>query len=134
MKHDSSLRLHIPESHFRPGDVPDFSYLDLPKAGDAKRPNIDAKASVTRELAYGLVRVIDDSGAAVGPWNPKLDPATLRRGLRYMLLTRAFDDRMFKAQRQGKTPFYMKCTGEEAVAVAQALALNNDDKIGRAHV
>ena len=35
-----------------------------------------------------------------------------------MLLTRAFDDRMFKAQRQGKTPFYMKCTGEEAVAVA----------------
>ncbi len=127
MKHDSSLRLHIPESRFRPGDVPDFGYLELPKAGDAERPQPDAKASATRDLAYGLVRVIDDHGAALGPWNPKLDADTLRKGLRAMLLTRVFDDRMFSAQRQGKTPFYMKCTGEEAVAVAQALALNRDD-------
>ncbi|MEQ1524849.1 MAG: thiamine pyrophosphate-dependent enzyme, partial [Aestuariivirga sp.] len=127
MKHDSSLRLHIPESRFRPGDVPDFNYLNLPKAGEAKRPKSDAKASETRDLAYGLVRVIDDSGTATGPWDPKLDPETLRKGLRYMLLTRVFDDRMFKAQRQGKTPFYMKCTGEEAVSVAQALTLNRDD-------
>ncbi len=127
MKQDSSLRLHIPESRVRPGDVPDFSYLDLPKAGDAKRPRSDAKASETRDLAYGLVRVTDDQGGAVGPWDPKLDADTLRRGLRAMVLTRVFDDRMFKAQRQGKTPFYMKCTGEEAVAVAQALALNRDD-------
>ena len=102
MKQDASLRLHIPESHFRPGDVPDFDYLDLPKAGDATRPEVDAKASATRDLAYGLVRVIDDSIAAIGPWDPKLDPEILRRGLRAMLLTRIFDDRMFKAQRQGK--------------------------------
>ena len=70
MKHDSPLRLHIPESHFRPGDQPDFSYLNLPKAGEAKRPTFDAKASETRDLAYGLVRVIDDQGAAIGPWDP----------------------------------------------------------------
>jgi 2-oxoisovalerate dehydrogenase E1 component alpha subunit len=127
MKTDSSLRLHIPESHFRPGDVPDFSYLNLPKAGESDRPAIDAKASSTRDLAYGLVRVIDDQGKAVGAWDPKLDADTLRKGLRAMLLTRVFDDRMFKAQRQGKTPFYMKCTGEEAVSVAQALAINRDD-------
>jgi 2-oxoisovalerate dehydrogenase E1 component alpha subunit len=73
MKHDSPLRLHIPDSHFRPGDVPDFSYLDLPKAGAAQRPEVDANASATRELAYGLVRVIDDQGSAIGPWDPKLD-------------------------------------------------------------
>ena len=127
MKHDSPLSLHIPESRFRPGDAPDFSYLNLPKAGEAMRPLVDAKASETHELAYGLVRVIDDSGAALGPWDPKLDADTLRKGLRAMLLTRVFDDRMFKAQRQGKTPFYMKCTGEEAVAAAAALVLNSDD-------
>jgi 2-oxoisovalerate dehydrogenase E1 component alpha subunit len=34
---------------------------------------------------------------------------------------------MFRAQRQGKSSFYMKCTGEEAVAVAQAMALGPDD-------
>ncbi|MBC8035797.1 MAG: 3-methyl-2-oxobutanoate dehydrogenase (2-methylpropanoyl-transferring) subunit alpha, partial [Rhizobiales bacterium] len=79
MKNGSPLRLHIPESRFRPGDTPDFSYLDLPKAGEAKRPKVDAKASVTRDLAYGLVRVIDDAGAAQGPWNPRLDAETLRK-------------------------------------------------------
>ncbi len=123
----SPLRLHIPETRFRPGDVPDFSYLDLPKAGEAPRPSYDAKASTTRDLAYGLVRVLDDEARAVGPWDPKVDAETLLKGLRTMALTRAFDERMFKAQRQGKTPFYMKSTGEEAVAVAQAMALNRDD-------
>jgi 2-oxoisovalerate dehydrogenase E1 component alpha subunit len=44
-----------------------------------------------------------------------------------MMLTRAYDDRMFRVQRQGKTSFYMKCTGEEAVAVGQALALDDAD-------
>jgi 2-oxoisovalerate dehydrogenase E1 component alpha subunit len=127
MKRGPALHLHIPESRFRPGDVPDFGYLQLPKAGEAKRPDPGVMAAATHDLAYGLVRVIDDQGAAVGAWDPKLDAETLRRGLRVMLLTRIFDDRMFKAQRQGKTPFYMKCTGEEAVAVAQGLVLNSDD-------
>jgi TPP-dependent pyruvate/acetoin dehydrogenase alpha subunit len=44
----------------------------------------------------------------------RLDAETLRRMLRMMALTRAFDDRMYRGQRQGKTSFYMKCTGEEA--------------------
>jgi 2-oxoisovalerate dehydrogenase E1 component alpha subunit len=34
---------------------------------------------------------------------------------------------MFRAQRQGKTSFYMKSTGEEAVAVAAAHALDRED-------
>jgi 2-oxoisovalerate dehydrogenase E1 component alpha subunit len=52
---------------------------------------------------------------------------TLLEGLRVMLLTRAFDDRMYRMQRQGKTSFYMKCAGEEAVAVAAVAALAPDD-------
>jgi 2-oxoisovalerate dehydrogenase E1 component alpha subunit len=127
MKQDVTLSLHIPEARFRPGDTPDFSYLQLPKAGAAARPPVDAKASETRELAYGLVRVLDDEGKAVGAWNPELDAETLRRALRAMMLTRAFDDRMFKMQRQGKISFYLKCTGEEAVAVGAAFALDKSD-------
>ena len=49
--------------------------------------------------------------------------------LRTMALTRAFDDRMYRGQRQGKTSFYMKCTGEEATSVAAALALAADDMV-----
>ena len=36
-----------------------------------------------------------------------------------MMLTRLFDDRMQRMQRQGRISFYMKSTGEEAVSVAQ---------------
>src|SRR5437879_9274451 len=127
MKDEAPLTLHIPEARFRPGDKPDFNYLHLPEAGEAKRPKLDAKASETRDLAFGLVRVLDAQRKAVGPWNPKLDPGTLKRALRAMVLTRAFDDRMYRMQRQGKTSFYLKCTGEEAVAVAAAAALPADD-------
>ena len=55
-----------------------------------------------------MVRVLDENDRAVGPWDPKLTPDTLRRMLRNMALVRAFDERMFRAQRQGKTSFYMK--------------------------
>ena len=70
-----------------------------------------------------MIRVLDDEGRAVGPWAPEIDADSLRRALRAMVTTRAYDDRMLRAQRQGKTSFYMRCTGEEAIAVGQALEL-----------
>jgi 2-oxoisovalerate dehydrogenase E1 component alpha subunit len=78
-------------------------------------------------LSETLIRVLDDDNKAIGPWNPKLDAETLRRALKHMILTRSFDDRMFRAQRQGKTSFYIKCTGEEATCIGQAYALERDD-------
>ncbi len=127
MKNTQALSLHVPEPQTRPGDQPDFTRLQLPAAGSVEQPGISTPALQMRELAYGLIRVLDEEGRAVGPWNPRVDPETLRRGLKAMLLTRAFDDRMYRAQRQGKTSFYMKCTGEEAVACAQALVLTQED-------
>ena len=127
MKNTQALSLHVPEPQTRPGDEPDFTRLQLPAAGSVERPDISTPALQMRELAYGLIRVLDAEGRAVGPWNPRVEPETLRRGLKAMMLTRAFDDRMYRAQRQGKTSFYMKCTGEEAVACAQALVLTQED-------
>jgi len=123
------LRLRIPEPRFRPGDRPDFTNLQLSEAGAVRRPKTDAPAREVGDLAFGLVRVLDDQSNAVGPWNPALDPVVLRRALRAMMLTRAYDDRMYRAQRQGKTSFYMKCTGEEAIAAGQAFALGRDDML-----
>ena len=122
-----TLSLHVPEPDNRPGEEPDFSDLQIPAAGSVGRPDVTADPGTTRELVYTLVRVLDDEGKAVGPWDPRLDAETLRGMLRHMLTLRAYDDRMFRAQRQGKTSFYMKATGEEAVAVAAAYALDRDD-------
>ena len=121
------LSLHIPEPPARPGEEADFSHVQVLAAGVTPRPDSAAEANEIRDMAYGLVRVLDDAGQAVGPWDPRLAPEVLRKMLRAMALTRAFDDRMFRAQRQGKTSFYMKCLGEEAVAIGAAFALHRDD-------
>jgi 2-oxoisovalerate dehydrogenase E1 component alpha subunit len=121
------LALHVPEPPFRPGDKPDFSQVKVPAAGSAPRPDVSAPATETHPLTTALVRVLDEDNRAVGPWNPKLDPDTLRKMLRDMVTVRIFDDRMYRSQRQGKTSFYMKCTGEEAIAVSAQAALDRED-------
>ncbi|MEQ7874430.1 thiamine pyrophosphate-dependent enzyme [Sphingomonas sp. ASV193] len=121
------LALHVPEPPYRPGDAPDFSTIAVPPAGAAPRPDPACEARETFPLVTALVRVLDEAGKAVGPWDPRLDPDTLRTMLKDMKTVRVFDDRMYRAQRQGKTSFYMKCTGEEAIAVAAAFATDRDD-------
>ncbi len=121
------LRLHVPEPTGRPGHATDFSYLHLSGAGVVRRPPIDAAPESTADLAFTLVRVLDEQGQALGPWAPPHDAALLRRGLRAMMRTRAFDAKMLIAQRQKKISFYMQCLGEEAIAVAHALALSPGD-------
>lgn len=122
-------RLHVPHPPARPGDAPDFSYVHLSPAGAVAKPEVAIRASEHPELATELIRVLDDSHRAVGPWHPHLEPEDLQVGLRHMLLTRLYDDRMVKTQRQGKISFYMKCTGEEAVSVAAAMALRPGDML-----
>ena len=122
-----ALSLHVPEPNARPGDQVDFGGIAEPAAGAAPRPDVAVAASETHPLCYTLVRVLDDEGKAVGPWDPKLGAEKLRRILRDMMMVRVFDERMFRTQRQGKTSFYMKALGEEAVAVAAAHALDAED-------
>jgi 2-oxoisovalerate dehydrogenase E1 component alpha subunit len=123
------LRLHIPPHRAMPGQRPDFSYFRLPSPEEARRPAIDVPSVETHPLATALIRVLGDDDKTAGEWDPHLDPDTLRQGLRAMMLTRTYDGRMHRAQRTGKTSFYMTSTGEEAVAVAAAIALRADDML-----
>jgi 2-oxoisovalerate dehydrogenase E1 component alpha subunit len=121
--------LHVPEPQFRPGDTVDFSRIPVPEAGAQPRPEESCAASETDPLCYDLIRVLGDDHLAHGAWDPRLAPHELRQILRSMALVRAFDERMYRGQRQGKTSFYMKCTGEEATSVAAAHALASDDMV-----
>ena len=122
-------RLHVPQPPARPGQPPDFSYLQLSPAGAVARPDPRVPAQVTAKLAFELVRVLDDQHRAVGPWNPHLEPQELQVGLRHMLLTRIFDERMQRTQRQGRISFYIRSFGEEAVSIAAAMALRPTDML-----
>ena len=133
-KKSNISNLHVPEPNNRPGTVPDFSDLRMPdliseKTHTLARPDPLVDAYETEELASGLMRVLTLDGRAKGPWDPKLSADTLRLGLKNMMLTRSVDNRMFIAQRQGKASFYMKSLGEEAIAVAAAMALQDTDMV-----
>lgn len=123
------LQLKFAAPPVRPGAAPDFSGFVVPGAGETRRPPSDSPASDMRDLAFGLIRVLDDDGHAVGPWADALpcDDVTLLAGLRDMLKLRAYDARMLLAQRQQKTSFYMQHLGEEAVSCAFQRALRPGD-------
>ncbi|MBD26145.1 MAG: 3-methyl-2-oxobutanoate dehydrogenase (2-methylpropanoyl-transferring) subunit alpha [Acidimicrobiaceae bacterium] len=122
----SDIPLHIPDAPHRPGDESEFT--DWPwKPEDLGMLEMDCSAEESSEHATGLVRVLGDDNSASGKWNPNLSPEDLKMGLEYMLRLRIFDDRMMKMQRTGKLSFYMRSFGEEAVAIAQTMALETQD-------
>jgi 2-oxoisovalerate dehydrogenase E1 component alpha subunit len=121
------LRLRIPEPIARPGESPVFRDLHIERAGTVARPPIDVDPSDIEDLGSSMIRVLDVHGEALGPWAGTLDADQLRTGLRDMLTVRAFDARMLRAHRQGKTSFYVQSLGEEAVSCAQRRALDFGD-------
>lgn len=120
-------RLHIPNPKSRPGDDVDFSDIDISEAGIVHRPAVSEKEPVLRDLPYQLIRTLDNDGQAIGSWVPSLSTDELINILKLMMLNRVFDDRLFQMQRQGKTSFYMKSRGEEAISVVSSLALRQSD-------
>ncbi len=124
--HGGQLRLHVPEAPHRPGDEPRFAKFSQ-QPGDLPCPRPLAAYQELHDHATGLVRVLDDEGTALGPWNPQLTADTVRQGLETMVRIRAYDTRMLSAQRQGRLSFCLESRGEEAVAVAAGMALLSDD-------
>jgi len=121
------LSLHVPEPGCRPGDEPDFSDFEIPRAGEVGRPAIDATPETMRDMAFSIIRVLNKHGKAVGPWAGSLGVDALKRGLNHMMVVRALDARMLNAQRQGKVSFYVQSLGEEAVSCAFQMALEKGD-------
>src|SRR3979409_1214828 len=123
MSDSQPLSFHVPAPAVRPGGTPDFSDVRISRAGEVRRPDVDAAPEDIRDLAYAIIRVLNRESEAVGPWAGLLTGGELLEGLRHMMTLRAFDARMLMAQRQGKTSFYMQHMGEEAVSCAFSKAL-----------
>ena len=121
------LKFFVPEPTGRPGDEPDFTDIEIDAAGSVRRPEIDVDPAEIKDLARSMIRVMNTDGEAVGPWAEDIPDEILMQGLKSMVRTRAFDERMMTLQRQGKTSFYMKCTGEEAIAIGFQAALSKGD-------
>ena len=126
---DTDGKIHVPDAPFRPGEEASFENWPW-KPGDFPMPDPkNCHFQDTAELANGLVRVLDDDGNASGEWDPGLTAEQLLTGLEHMVRLRIFDDRMMKMQRTGLLSFYMRSLGEEAIAIAQTMAFEEQDWI-----
>jgi pyruvate dehydrogenase E1 component alpha subunit len=84
----------------------------------------------TRALvSYSIerVEVLSAEGAVDEALMPDLAPQQIQRLYRHMVLTRQFDERMFKLQRQGRLGTYPRVAGQEGAHVGAAFALRPED-------
>jgi pyruvate dehydrogenase E1 component subunit alpha len=84
-----------------------------------KRPLVSY--SIDRVEVLGADGVVDET------LMPALAPEQIERLYRHMVLTRQFDERMFKLQRQGRLGTYPRVAGQEGAHVGAAFALQPSD-------
>jgi 2-oxoisovalerate dehydrogenase E1 component alpha subunit len=64
-----------------------------------------------------------------GAQSPMLEQELAYKIYRDMVYIRTLDERMLRAQRQGRLSFYLTCTGEEASVAGTVAAFKSDDMI-----
>jgi len=79
------------------------------------------------EGSVDYLQILDEKGNVDKKLEPKLSPELLKKMFELMLLTRAYDDKSVKLQRQGRMGTYAPILGQEAVGVGAALALRKED-------
>ena len=122
-----ALRLRIPEPARGADPAERVRRHLVSDAGEMRKPALDEKVERIALMRKQLVRVLADSGEAVGPWIPDLTAEQKLTGLRDMMLVRSYDARLLRAHRQGKISFYMQSLGEEAIACAHQRVLRPGD-------
>ncbi|HVO21177.1 MAG TPA: thiamine pyrophosphate-dependent enzyme [Anaeromyxobacter sp.] len=98
---------------------------------DAARPPSEEPAGEAQGgilLDYPIRRIVDEEGTA-DPAEVAPSPDEVRVLYRWMLLSRALDERMVMAQRQGRIGFYVGAVGEEASVVGATAGLEEEDWI-----
>ena len=80
-------------------------------------------------VSYSIerVKVLDEEGAVDVALMPDLSGEQIKALYRHMVLTRQFDERMFKLQRQGRLGTLARVAGQEGAHVGAAFALKAED-------
>jgi pyruvate dehydrogenase E1 component alpha subunit len=73
------------------------------------------------------VKVMNEEGVVDATLMPELSPEQIKALYRHMVLTRQFDERMFKLQRQGRLGTLARVAGQEGAHIGAAFALRPED-------
>ncbi|KAG0603874.1 hypothetical protein M758_10G127300 [Ceratodon purpureus] len=98
-----------------------------------------AKAGFTSKLKYvpetpaeavPCFRILDEYGRLIKDSHmPEIDKALVLKIYQNMVTLQSMDSLFFEAQRQGRFSFYLTSFGEEAITIASAAALSDDDMV-----
>ncbi len=80
-----------------------------------------------RNFDVKYLQILDEEGNCDEKNKPKISDDTLREMYRFLILTKSFDDKALKLQRQGRLGTYAPMRGQEACQIGSAFALNKDD-------
>lgn len=78
-------------------------------------------------LSVEWLSILDSDGNVDASLEPVLDNSTLEKFYRTMVLTRLYDEKALKLQRQGRMLTYGSCLGQEASQIGSAYAMRPED-------
>ncbi len=79
------------------------------------------------DMSVDWLSVLDPEGNVDTNLEPNLDNETLEKFYRTMVLTRLFDDKALKLQRQGRMLTFGSCLGHEGCQIGSAFAMEPED-------
>lgn len=83
------------------------------------------KIEIAQNIEY--LSILDENANVDKALEPKIEPATLKKMYRYMLLGRRLDERMLKMQRQGRMGTFPQSSGHEAISMGSAINIGAED-------
>ena len=84
---------------------------------------------VIAKFEVDYVQILDSEGNCDEKNKPNISDDMLREMYKFLILTRAFDDKAIKLQRQGRLGTYAPMLGQEACQIGSAFALEKGDWI-----
>ncbi|MBM3232320.1 pyruvate dehydrogenase (acetyl-transferring) E1 component subunit alpha [Candidatus Pacearchaeota archaeon] len=73
------------------------------------------------------LQILDENGVCDEKSKPKISDDVLKEMYRFLILTKTFDDKALKLQRQGRMGTYAPMRGQEACQIGSAFALQKND-------
>lgn len=81
------------------------------------------------DFEVDYLQILNENAECDLKLKPKISDDILKEMYRFLILTRAFDDKALKLQRQGRLGTYAPMKGQEACQIGSAFALEKDDWI-----
>ncbi|MCH7568594.1 MAG: pyruvate dehydrogenase (acetyl-transferring) E1 component subunit alpha [Nanoarchaeota archaeon] len=82
---------------------------------------------IINKFQVKYLQILDENGKCDEKLKPKLTSALIKQMYEYMILTRVFDEKALKLQRQGRLGTYAQTLGQEACQIGSGLCIKNED-------